>query len=974
MADSLGDVFAGSLYPPMQPTPERTNQAILRETARRRQLELEQQREQERGQAFTDLNRPEEMKASPPVPWREGVSNLAGTLGSAVTGYPAQDISDKTQQLLTAGDFAPYAGEALGVLDTLGDVFQGNWNSAGINAIGAALPFVPGHEVGKVLKGAEGDESALAKITNKVLGNVEDVPVEPFAFKGGGANVEAPKPRPPEDYLPSGEEAVEPRGLPDELAEATVPPDPRASAYQAVPQPPPLATPTTTAPSPTKFVRTYDPAAFHAAIGKAKQGKFGPAVEQKSLEDYSGDMMMFLSEDGKSGFAVKPDGDLVSVFSTEKGRLKDIMDKGKLAGASKLDAFDLAEQPLPSIYSKYGFKETGDRMPWDEQYRPSDWRDNLGKPEIANMTYDQPAPQPAGPLQQVDAQWGNKDRPDVMFEGVEPSQFTPEQWYRFGKQYNTPVPLGPENEVAWYASLRPIPGLDGKPLIGANGEPVLVPGGLMSKEPFTYWDDLFIKSQGIDPNKLDVATRGAIHDRMVAGKMPPEGGFTDAQIFNQLLFGLSSPSNPLTKNMFAAVLAGAKGPEDLKRIAEATPTDFRLSSNVVGTQSAPAVKGMPGTPYTSEQRREASKEITDATGIGAGARGGLGASGNLDYTLAADLAQMMREKPEYFRFKGAGEGGATPAENWSNFIDRLITQVPGLKAKTGSFGGVWQDPVNAATSAVDRHIMNVTGDKMFATPKDAETWRKSMVKTWNADAKKWNKANPKQKPRPTDLKTVEEVSSARGGADFLTEERFKLVNNPTETKIRDTSNEQGDINPDVPTHLRPDVTDYPVEPDKAVQMSDDYKRVMNTVAGTAARPGSTGLFSDQWFVWDPARSRLEPHEIRNPALESLPRMSERQAGESYAAHGEAGYHAGGKPKPVGQALFAEGDNPQAGPTNEVARRRLYDLLGGLNPSRLALFQHLTVALGGSAAAYEFLAQQKQQQSGGPRISESGGQT
>jgi hypothetical protein len=1090
----LGSMLGSAVAGAMKNDPETINQQILADQRRRRQEELELQRETARAESFSALNRPDFMRAAPQAGWRESAGDLIGAVMEPITGKPASETSRDTQNLLFAGDFTPFVGEGLGVVDTLASLFSGNLQEAGINATAAAIPLVPAAGVKAAVKGVdEGDPGVLKKAANWLLKNEEPV-TEPFAFSGGGVEVVNPDDIPPEDYIPEeesvasvftpptyepvkgegyrtvrgdveklntsvakdpnmyvgpqGEGGIKGRygrfgehlasgkpveqplmsigptgeatfgngrhrfaylrdqgatempvsvpeelydefvakfGIADELAAATTPADPAANPLRVTRQPQPAPTGpeeesldvvsgggvdvtapvSAPAPASTKFSRTYDAQAFHDAIGRAKQGNYyGPAVEQKDLADYEGDMIMYLSEDGKSGFAVKPDGDLVSVFSTEKGRLREIMDKGKLIGASKLDAFDLEGQPLPQIYSKYGFREQGPRMKWDDQYRPHDWRDELGKPDIANMVYDQPLPEEAGAAQQVDALWGDKSRPDVVFEGVEPSQFTPSQWYRFGKHYNSPVPLGPENETAWYASLKPIPDINGNPLLREDGQPVLIPGGLMSTEPFTYWDDLFIKAQGINPNKLDVATRSAIHDRMVAGKAPPPGGFTDAQIFNQLLFGLSSPSNPLTKNMFAAVQAGAKGPEDLARIAKAGGTDFQLSSNVMGTKSAPVDKGMPGSPYTPEDRRAGSAAITEATGTAKAEKGGLGTGGSLDYTFASDLAQMMKEKPEYFRFKGAGEGGSTPAENWANFIDRLITQVPGLKAKTGSFGGVWQDPVNAATSAVDRHIMNVTGDKMFKTPKDAERWKKLMVKTWNADAKAWNKANKKGARRPTDLTTIEQVQATRGGADFLTEERFKLVNNPKETKIRTSDSPGGlegeNINPDVPTHLRPDVLDYAVEPDKAIQMSEDYKRVMNTVAGTGGRSGR-GLFSDQWFIWDPARSRLEPHEIRNPGLESLAPMSERQRAEAFAAHKEAGYLAGGKPQPVGQMKFAEGDTgARVGPTNELATQRLRELLGDLNPSRLALFQYLAASMGGAAAAYQWLSDQKSQ--------------
>ena len=54
-------------------------------------------------------------------------------------------------------------------------------------------------------------------------------------------------------------------------------------------------------------------------------------------------MRTFLSPDGESGFAIKPDGDLVSVFSTKEappGRGAQMTLLATQEGARKLDAFD----------------------------------------------------------------------------------------------------------------------------------------------------------------------------------------------------------------------------------------------------------------------------------------------------------------------------------------------------------------------------------------------------------------------------------------------------------------------------------------------------------------------------------------------------------------------------------------------------------------------------------------------------------
>lgn len=71
----------------------------------------------------------------------------------------------------------------------------------------------------------------------------------------------------------------------------------------------------------------------------------------------------FLSPDGKSGFAIKPDGELVNVFSTEKGRGKGLVEDAVKQGASKLDAFNINEK-LPELYKKGGFETYKTEKNW----------------------------------------------------------------------------------------------------------------------------------------------------------------------------------------------------------------------------------------------------------------------------------------------------------------------------------------------------------------------------------------------------------------------------------------------------------------------------------------------------------------------------------------------------------------------------------------------------------------------------------
>ena len=147
---------------------------------------------------------------------------------------------------------------------------------------------------------------------------------------------------------------------------------------------------------------------FWDAIKAAKDSdsKHGAAVWLYEQSDYEG-MRLFLSEDNKHGFAIKPDGDIVSAFKfkekTDKKTDPDMRDKANWSGTAnwmltiatseggtKLDCFDTI---LPSIYRVNGFKEVR-REAWDESQRVPDWNKenfaeyNNGEPDIVYMEYD----------------------------------------------------------------------------------------------------------------------------------------------------------------------------------------------------------------------------------------------------------------------------------------------------------------------------------------------------------------------------------------------------------------------------------------------------------------------------------------------------------------------------------------------------------------------------------------------------------
>lgn len=127
---------------------------------------------------------------------------------------------------------------------------------------------------------------------------------------------------------------------------------------------------------------------FRDAIAASKAASpFGAAVYVYPLEEYQG-MRLFLSEEG-AGFALKPDGDIVSVFGGG-GTGHATMDLAITLGGRKLDCFDTV---LPRIYSVHGFVPAA-RLTWDDSQAPEGWSKqnfgeyNDGEPDVLFMAYD----------------------------------------------------------------------------------------------------------------------------------------------------------------------------------------------------------------------------------------------------------------------------------------------------------------------------------------------------------------------------------------------------------------------------------------------------------------------------------------------------------------------------------------------------------------------------------------------------------
>lgn len=68
----------------------------------------------------------------------------------------------------------------------------------------------------------------------------------------------------------------------------------------------------------------------------------------------------------------------------QKGIAKSALDDLDARVPDKVQRLDAFDGDLTSIYSKYGFKET-DRVKWDDQYAPSSWKPEYGRPDVVFM-------------------------------------------------------------------------------------------------------------------------------------------------------------------------------------------------------------------------------------------------------------------------------------------------------------------------------------------------------------------------------------------------------------------------------------------------------------------------------------------------------------------------------------------------------------------------------------------------------------
>jgi hypothetical protein len=288
---------------------------------------------------------------------------------------------------------------------------------------------------------------------------------------------------------------------------------------------------------------------------------------------------------------------------------------------------------------------------------------------------------------------------------------------------------------------------------------------------------------------------------------------------------------------------------------------------------------------TVQQRKIVNDQIAGRYGLDAASKGGLGTRGTADYSRVAEMAQLFKQNPDFFR--------KAPEESWTQAVERISSQLPGLSMKTGSFGTVWQNPAEAAISAIDRHMARELDKRggIFETPKERTDWENRSVSLWNkreadrvaAETEKGGKVTP------ADPATDFDDMLAKSGSDgFIGEMMLDHVGKALTPKFRTT---KGEINPKLPEHLAK--ADWVKEPETVFKVGKAYKQALEVNQKIADEHG-LNLFMSQWMEWDRIRNRFEPHENMFPGLSKLPAMSLDQLRMVDQAHKQTGHKTYGK--------------------------------------------------------------------------------
>ena len=134
-----------------------------------------------------------------------------------------------------------------------------------------------------------------------------------------------------------------------------------------------------------------DPKLFHDIFEIARY--YTDNAELVDLHDDYSDCRCYLNEDGTCGFAIEPDGNLISVFNLNvtRGFLRASKDFILEKGATHLDAFASSKQNLREMYEKLLGAKVASSMDYNMDYDKDDIAKNHGNPEVVFMVMGEAA-------------------------------------------------------------------------------------------------------------------------------------------------------------------------------------------------------------------------------------------------------------------------------------------------------------------------------------------------------------------------------------------------------------------------------------------------------------------------------------------------------------------------------------------------------------------------------------------------------
>ena len=142
----------------------------------------------------------------------------------------------------------------------------------------------------------------------------------------------------------------------------------------------------------SEFYEVNDPELFYKQISESKKSnKYAASVFVYPVTEYA-KSRLFLTPDGSAGLAITEDGDIISVFSYEKGkgRVPQLVVNAIKEGAVSLDHYDTI---LTDYYALFGFVPAA-KVKWNNEYAPEEWNKetffafNKGEPDVVAMVYD----------------------------------------------------------------------------------------------------------------------------------------------------------------------------------------------------------------------------------------------------------------------------------------------------------------------------------------------------------------------------------------------------------------------------------------------------------------------------------------------------------------------------------------------------------------------------------------------------------